>query len=215
MAVLVMARAPQPGAVKTRLQPLLGAVGCARLQAALITHTVSLARTVAPSASYLALDPPGSTWLSPQADELRLLAQHGDDLGARMKNAVAEVWFSHGGPVVVIGTDVPTLRASHLLAAVTALKAGVDAVFGPAVDGGYYLLGLRAPAPDVFTIDPALWGGPSVLKASVDAAEGAGLRTAMLEPVRDLDTPADARALLSGADLPEDIRALLRGEAAS
>lgn len=212
VAVLIMARAPRPGAVKTRLQPLLGAAGCARLQTALIAHTVALARRIAPSATYLALDPPDRSALPPHADGVRLLAQHGDDLGARMSRAVDEARAEHEAPVLVIGTDAPTLGAVHLRAAVSALEAGVDAVFGPAQDGGYYLVGLREPAPELFTIDPALWGGPHVLAASLHAAERGGLRTALLEPVRDLDTPADARALLDGGDLPDDIAALLRVE---
>jgi rSAM/selenodomain-associated transferase 1 len=202
MKVLIMARAPRAGAVKTRLQPLLGARGCADLQAALIRHTVARARPVAPT--YLALDGDCATCGGVSAPDVAQFDQHGADLGARMRNAVARV----GGPVIVIGTDVPTLTAEHLCAAADML-ADHDVVFGPALDGGYYLVALREPHPQLFAIDPALWGGPDVLRASVAAATTAGLRVGLLKPLRDLDTPEDARALLADGGLPAEIAARL------
>lgn len=210
VAVLIMAKAPRAGVVKTRLQPLLGAAGCARLQAALIARTVALAEEVAPSATYLALDPPDHAILPSSLDPVRLLPQLGDDLGARMSHAVDEVHTEHDGPILVIGTDAPTLRREHLLAAACALEAGADVAFGPALDGGYYLVGLRDPAPEVFAIDPMLWGGERVLTASLQAARRAGLQATLLESLRDLDTPTDAQAFLDAASLPADIAALLR-----
>jgi rSAM/selenodomain-associated transferase 2/rSAM/selenodomain-associated transferase 1 len=196
MKALIMARAPRPGAVKTRLEQMLDPSGCARLQAALIQRTVTLAQQVAPT--YLSVDGelalPGVT----------TLAQEGPDLGARMRNAVERV----GGPVVVIGTDVPTLTADHLRSAICGL-ADHDVVFGPALDGGYYLIALRQPRPEPFAIHPALWGGPCVLDASIAAATTAGLRVGLLAPLRDLDTPEDARALLAEGAVPGEIAQLL------
>lgn len=205
-AVLIMARAPRAGAVKTRLQPRLGPDGCARLQAALIEHTVLLACQVFPDATYLALDGPYAA-----DSRARPLSQRGADLGARMHNAVMDVWAAHGGPVLVVGTDAPTLRERHLRAAATALVAGTDVVFGPALDGGYYLVGLREPAVAavVLSIDARLWGGPDVLAASLTAVERAGLGADLLELLRDLDTPIDAYSLLAGGGLPAEVARLL------
>jgi rSAM/selenodomain-associated transferase 2/rSAM/selenodomain-associated transferase 1 len=201
-AVLIMARAPRPGTVKTRLQPLLGPGGCARLQAALIRHTVALAQQVA--TTYVAVDSPGQVdGLVPAG--VTVLPQVGDNLGTRMHAAIAQV----GGPVVVIGTDAPTLTADHLRDAAKRLAAGDDVVFGPALDGGYYLVAVRRPRAEPFAIDPALWGGPDVLPASTAAAEAAGLRAGTLAPLRDLDTPEDARALLADGALPGEIAQLL------
>ncbi|MGI8867359.1 MAG: TIGR04282 family arsenosugar biosynthesis glycosyltransferase [Mycobacteriales bacterium] len=208
MAVLIMARAPQPGTVKTRLQPLLGPDGCARLQAGLLRRTVLLAECVAPLDTYLALDHPGPA-AAAVSGNVTVLGQRGRTLGDRMWHAVEDVLDQHPGPVVVIGTDTPTLSPAHLRAAASVLETGHDAVFGPALDGGYYLLGLRRSAPALFAINDQLWGGPSVLEASLTAARTAGLRTALLEPLRDLDTPQDARAFLDEAGLPADIAALL------
>lgn len=207
-AVLIMARAPRPGQVKTRLQPLLGPQRCAQLQAALTARTVRLAQQVAPHATYLALDPV-ACGAPPRVAGAAVLGQRGCDLGARMRAAVEDVLVAHQGPVAVIGTDAPTLTAAHLRAAGAALTAGHDAVFGPALDGGYYLLALPRSVPELFAIDPTLWGGPQVLSASLRAAETAGLRVGMLAPLRDLDTPADARAFLDEGELPAEIADLL------
>lgn len=208
LAVLIMARAPRAGRVKTRLQPLLGPDGCARLQSALIGHTVRLAQQVAPRGTYLALDQV-ACGTRPFGGAVTVLVQRGDNLGARMHSAVEDVLVSHDGPVVLIGTDAPTLTAAHLREAGAAITGGVDAVFGPALDGGYYLLALHRSTPDVFAIDPALWGGPQVLSTSLTAARAARVRTTLLAPLRDLDTPADARAFLDEADLPAEIADLL------
>ncbi len=211
VAVLIMAKVPRPGRVKTRLEPLLGRDGCARLQEALIRRTVRLAQQVSPAGCYLALDCPQETaGLVP--GRVRVLRQRGAHLGERMAQAVDDVLADRPGPVLVIGTDAPTLTARHLRAAAERLDAGADVVFGPALDGGYYLIGLRRSTPQTFSIDPGLWGGPDVLRASVIAAEAAGLRTALVEAVRDLDTPEDMAAFLREGELSADIAEVLTSE---
>lgn len=211
--IVVMAKAPRPGYAKTRLEPLLGGAGCARLQAALIGHTVATAAEAAAGGAVevhhapagagpelAALLPPGTA----------LLPQAGGDLGARMSAAVAGARARRAGPVTVVGTDVPALGAVHLHAARQALADGVDACFGPARDGGYYLLALARPAPGVFAIPPDAWGGGDVLGLSVAAARAAGLRVALLGPEADLDTPEDARRALEDPRVPAAVAELLR-----
>lgn len=211
-AVVVMAKAPRPGLAKTRLAPLLGPDGAAALQAALLTHTAALAAAVLPT--FVAVDPPGTaaevTPLLPAG--VPVFGQTGGDLGARMAAAVAHVAARAGGPVLVVGTDVPTLPAATLRTAADLLANGVDAVLGPALDGGYYLIGLPAPDPAAFAIDPSLWGGDQVLGATLTALAGAGRTPVLLEPLPDLDSPADARALLAAPGLPAPIARLLRGQ---
>jgi len=208
-AVVIMARAPVPGAVKTRLEPLLGPVGCARLQAALIRRTVAIAHEVFAQGVYLALTAVTAETSALSHDAAILLEQRGEDLGQRMCRAAGDVFGRERGPVVIIGTDAPTLTPLLLGEATAVLGAGRDVVFGPAVDGGYYLVALARVVPEVFTIDPALWGGPEVLAASAEQTERTGLRMGLLPPLRDLDTPEDAAALLHGGALPSDIAALL------
>lgn len=208
VAVLIMAKAPRPGHCKTRLQPLLGAKGCAQLQAALIRRTLLLAQQVATTGTYLALDFPDDAGVTiPSGVHVR--GQHGAHLGVRLASAAEEVLTDQACPVMVICTDAPTLTAAHLHAAAARLDNGVDVVFGPALDGGYYLIGMSQAHPELFTIEPGLWGGPKVLAASVTAARAADLRIALVDPLRDLDTPDDAAAFLREGDLEQDIASLL------
>lgn len=224
-AVLIMAKAPRAGAVKTRLEPLLGPAGCAALAGHLIRNAAGvgaaallLPRQPGPDgdgagALFVAVDPPGACaemgGLLPEGT--RLLAQRGKNLGERLAAACIEVFAGGYQPVVVIGTDAPTMTPERIGAAFRELGAGRDAVFGPALDGGYYLVGIKAPAPELFALDPELWGSSSVLAASLTAARRAGLRTGLLAPLRDLDTPQDAQALLGDPVLPAAIAGALRG----
>jgi rSAM/selenodomain-associated transferase 1 len=210
VAVLVMAKAPSAGAVKTRLAPLLGAAGCARLQRVLIRHTVAVAGQVAPGAVWVAVDPPAErAVVAGLAPETHLLGQTAGDLGERLAAASAAVLNRRMGPLLVIGTDIPTLTADLLTRAADLLETGRDVVFGPALDGGYYLVGLARPCPELFSLPPETWGGPDVLAESRTAAEAAGLSVGLLPELRDLDTPPDAAALLIDPALPDEIGVLL------
>ncbi len=214
-AILIMAKAARVGLVKTRLGPLLGPVGCAGLQRALIGHACTLSAGVAPT--FLAYHPgdAGDEIRALASAPVRLLPQRGEHLGERMSAAVDDLTALGHSPVVVIGTDAPTLTRSDLATALDAHRNGADAVIGPALDGGYYLIGLTSPLPTAFAIDPALWGGPQVLDATLTALDAAGKRVTLLGPLRDLDTPDDATALLHDPGLPRQIAALLRTPARS
>lgn len=206
-----MARAPRPGEAKTRLEPLLGREGCARLQAALIARAVAWARDVG-GEPWLAYTPADAREeLAACAPGARLLAQQGEGLGERLQHAIARVLAQHGGPLLTVGTDLPTLRARHARAALDDLAAGCDASIGPTADGGYYLIALREPHPELFALPPAAWGGPQVFELTIAAASEAGLELGMLRLEIDLDTPSDAHWLLLDTALPEDIAAILRG----
>lgn len=210
-AILVMAKVPRSGSVKTRLAPLLGHDGCARLQALLIAHTTELAASVAPKATYVAFYPADAAAEIAELvpDTAVLVPQHGAHLGERLVSATEEVLAARSGPLVVIGTDIPLLARSHLVQAFYALGTGHDAVFGPAEDGGYYLVGLARALPVIFDIDPRLWGGPNVLDATLTSARTVGLRVGLLGALRDLDTVDDVRALASAPGLPRDLRDVL------
>jgi rSAM/selenodomain-associated transferase 1 len=207
-AVLVMAKLPLPGRVKTRLHPLLGPGRAADLQAALIRHTIRLCGA---RPTFVSVDPPAThaavADLVPE--RIVLLAQHGADLGERLTNAIDDVFTVHAGPLLVIGTDAPTLTVPLLDKAFVAL-ADSDLVLGPACDGGYYLIGLNAPYPFLFDLDPALWGGDRVLGETLTRAVKADLNVHLLPELRDLDTPDDAAALLTHPPLPPEIAAILK-----
>ena len=204
-----MARAPVPGRTKTRLEPLLGPRGCARLQAELVRHTAAVANRVAPGAVFVAAAGDRELLRPLVPAGVHLFAQRGDDLGARMAHGCRRVRASRSGPILVIGTDCPALGAEHLTAALDRLVT-CDVVFGPALDGGYYLVAhdLADPAV-VFGLPPAAWGGPDVLERSLAATHAAGLDAALIDPERDLDTPADAALVRSDPRTPPGIADLL------
>jgi rSAM/selenodomain-associated transferase 2 len=161
---------------------------------------VRWARDAAPDAAFLACDQPGA--LPAELSEgIAVFEQAEGHLGERLAQAAAEVWRRHTRPLLVVGVDTRLTRA-HADAALAQLAAGRDAVFGPALDGGYYLAALARPAlGGLFAIEAASWGGPDVLERSLAAAREAGLDVALLDPARDLDTPADARQLLDDPEL--------------
>jgi rSAM/selenodomain-associated transferase 2/rSAM/selenodomain-associated transferase 1 len=211
-AVLIMAKAPRPGTVKTRLEPMLGPDGCAALAGRLLRHTVSVALAAGGVAVFTAVDPPDAVTevasLVPAG--VRLLRQQGADLGERLAAATGQVFAAGHRPVVVIGIDAPTLTTGLLARAFGELARGHDVVFGPAHDGGYYLAGLNRPVPELFALDPDVWGGCQVLAASLAAARRAGLDAGLLPALCDLDTPADAEALLADPLLPAAVADALR-----
>jgi hypothetical protein len=207
IGVVVMARAPVPGAAKTRLEPLLGAEGAARLQGELIRHTLAWSAAAAPT--WLALTPPDAAFEGLVPGRVERFAQADGELGARMAAAAGHILAVHDGPVAVIGTDAPLLGPRHLAAAEAALAAGHDAAIVPARDGGYVLIALARELPAAFELSAPEWGGRRVLELTRRALQQAGLTVAILDAVRDLDTPADALALRADPRCPAALRRAL------
>ncbi len=208
--LLVMAKAPAPGAVKTRLEPLLGDHGCAELQSRLIRHTVTWAVNAADAVSlaYAPVDA-GSLLANLVPPEVALFPQRGENLGARLAAACADAAGRNRGPLAVIGTDAPLLGAPHVRSAFASLRAGAGASLIPALDGGYVLIAMATPDPAAFDLPVRAWGGPDVLSLTLAALDRAGITVALLPPVPDLDTPADACALLRHPGCPPSIQAVL------
>lgn len=209
-AAIVIAKAPRPGLCKTRLEPLLGADGCAALQAELVRRAAAWAAAV--GTPYVAFTPADAreeiAALAPQGT--RLVEQSEGDLGDRLAAATGFVLDEHGGPVVLIGVDTPQIKPEVGRQAIEDLLSGVDVTFGPAADGGYYLVGLNEKHPEVFDLPTEKWGGAEVFELSLAAAHAAGLQLAMLRAERDLDDEEDARAMLADPLTPPEIAALLR-----
>ncbi len=186
-ALIVFARAPEPGRVKTRLAPLLGARGAARLHARLLEQ--SLRTASAAGFIELHLYCASSTkhrFFRKMAIRYgaRLRGQGRGDLGERMYRALRRQ-----PGAVLIGSDVPALRPADLRAAARALADGTDAVIAPAEDGGYALIGLRRAVRRVFAgID---WGGPRVLAQTRARLRALGWRWRELRTVWDVDRPED------------------------
>jgi rSAM/selenodomain-associated transferase 1 len=211
--VLIMARAPRPGEGKTRLRPLLGPAGCARLQATLLEHTADWA-TEAAEQVWVAFTPPdaGAEIAVRAPAGVRLFPQTGADLGARLAAASRRVSHAHAGALCVVGTDAPLLGPHHVQAAEGELRRGYDACVIPARDGGYAMIALARPTPGAFALPPEVWGGPRVLELTLRALRGSGCATSVLDPVADLDTIADALALRENPKCPAAVRAALSQE---
>jgi rSAM/selenodomain-associated transferase 1 len=211
-AAIVIAKAPRPGLCKTRLEPLLGPEGCARLQAELVRRAAAWASAVGDP--FVVFTPGDARQeIAALAPGATLIEQVGGDLGDRLAAAFAAVLEVHPGPALLIGVDTPQLKPSIAEAALDDLRDGIDVTFGPAADGGYYLIGMREPRPEVFALPTAKWGGAEVLGLSLRAAGEAGLTLGMLRPERDLDDESDVRAFLADPLTPPDIVELLRGAA--
>ena len=196
--LVLFTRFPEPGRTKTRLIPLLGPEGACALQREMTERT--LRRVAPPAAGRVFWD---VAVRHEGGDEQRVrawlggghlvLPQGRGDLGARLGLAFEEGFAAGAGAVAVIGADCPELGAADVADAFRALE-DADAVFGPARDGGYYLVGLRRSAREsverLFAGIP--WGGPGVLAASTAAAAGgAGLSVRLLRTLSDVDRPED------------------------
>lgn len=198
-ALIIFAKAPIPGQVKTRLCPPLTPDEAASLHGSVVLDMLERSRGTASMDRFLACAPSADHVFFKILEErygIRLVTQIGGDLGARMARAMAEAFASGYQRVLVIGTDLPTLPGPAFGDAVKLLAAH-DLVLGPALDGGYYLIGLRKPAPELFAGVP--WSTNRVLAVTQDKAAALGLTTALLPVRRDIDTVEDLAALIEDA----------------
>ncbi|MBI2422142.1 MAG: TIGR04283 family arsenosugar biosynthesis glycosyltransferase [Candidatus Hydrogenedentes bacterium] len=195
--LVLFSRWPEAGATKTRLIPALGAEGAAQLQRAMTAHILSAA---APADGRTSVEIRFTgcdrgvmrDWLGAEYD---YADQGTGDLGARMARAFAENFDLGCDKVVIIGADCPALTSMRSAEAFNALSSA-DLVLGPALDGGYYLIGMRI---DAAVCAKALlanvdWGSACVLQQTLDNAAAAGLSCAQLEAAADIDLPEDLPA---------------------
>lgn len=193
--LIVFTRYPQPGQTKTRLIPRLGAEGAAALQRQLTEHTLNtvqawLAQQTQPDPTDVVVcftgcdRPMMQTWLG---EQWTYRAQGTGDLGDRLLRAFQDA-ASERDRVIAIGIDCPGITPPILHQAVAALHTH-DLVLGPAVDGGYYLIGMKQVIPDLFT--GIAWSTDQVLAQTMAIAQALNLSIAMLEPLADIDYPED------------------------
>lgn len=195
--LLVFARTPRLGAVKTRLIPVLGEEGASALHARLVERTLATARASGIGQVEL--------WCAPDTDDpflrfcggrygISLVAQCEGDLGKRMLYAFQQVLTSTAR-AILIGTDCPALTAKHLRDADRMLAKGQDAVFIPVEDGGYALIALRRCAVQLF--DGIAWGGADVMDQTRERLSTLGWQWQELESLWDVDRPEDYQRLLA------------------
>ena len=194
--VIVFAKAPQPGTVKTRLIPLLGEEGAAALHVKLVRHTLDTLRAASLKNAQLHCTPGTDDpffWFCSGHYGVTLHDQASDDLGERMRVALENALASHA-TALLVGTDCPTLTARHLRQADRALRDGADAVFAPCEDGGYALIGLRRVNAMLF--DGIAWGSDSVMTETRARLKQLGWAGSELELLWDVDRPEDYERLM-------------------
>ncbi len=200
ISIAIFTRAPVPGVAKTRLIPALGAQGAAHFHAALTRHAI--AQAVAANLGRVEL------WCAPDAAHpfftecvrefgVVLRAQPPGDLGAKMLGAFEAAQV----PLLLMGSDCPAIRPGDLTACAHALSQGVDAVFLPAEDGGYGLVGATRPIPALF--EDVEWGGPAVMAQTRDKLRALGLTWREPRVVWDVDRPEDHERVMREGLLAE------------
>ncbi|MEM8499686.1 MAG: TIGR04282 family arsenosugar biosynthesis glycosyltransferase [Pseudomonadota bacterium] len=189
VTVQIFARAPVLGKVKTRLGPALSDEAILTLHKKLVRHCVRQVSNAGVGPMQLWVDQlPAHPFLKKLTSEYRGLTIHvqqGLDLGQRMATAIASV---DSLPVILIGSDCPSIDADYLNLATAALEKS-DVVLGPAADGGYVLIGSRSDTPPVF--DDIEWGSAQVLRQTQAALDQAGWSLSTLPQRSDIDRPED------------------------
>ncbi len=187
--IVILAKAPVPGRVKTRLIPVLGQAGAARLAARMLADTAAAAVAAGLGEPELcATPPPGSAdWNGFRPAGVQMTDQGPGDLGERLARAASRV-LSAGERVLLIGSDCPALDARRLRAAAERLDTN-DAVIHPAHDGGYALLGLARFDASLFS--GIAWSTSTVAGETIARVRALGWSLQIGETLRDVDEPED------------------------
>ena len=191
--LLILAKHPVPGRVKTRLCPPCTPDQAATIAAAALRDTIDAVRRTRVHRRVLALDADSTV------DDFAVIRQRGAGLGERIAHAFADTTAGGSGPVLQLGMDTPQVRPAMLAEALDQLSY-VDAVLGPAEDGGWWALGLRDPAHAAALTDVPM-STPDTGRLTVEALRRRALRIQFLPTLRDVDTFTDATAV--AATVPE------------
>jgi rSAM/selenodomain-associated transferase 1 len=181
-AIIIFAKSPVPGKVKTRLAETIGSGKAASLYLAMVRDAARAARETGAALRW---------WVEGEAGDLKELTgvdpvrrQCGGDLGARLSEAFREAFSEGFGPVAAIGTDCPYLESAHL-SNLLENASSFDASFIPSPDGGYSAVALKAPLVAVFQDIP--WSSPDTLSVSLERISEAGKTYRLQDPLEDID----------------------------
>lgn len=187
-ALLLFIKNPVKGKVKTRLAASIGADRALDIYKQLLTHTRQVALGLNNTERYLFYD----QWIEEKDDwiktDFQKHLQHPGALGERMAKAFEQVFEQGADKIVIIGSDCAELQSSHVEEAFSALDH-TDVVFGPAIDGGYYLCGMRVNEPAIFEL--TAWSTSTVLEESIVLCRKNGLSVRLLRSLSDIDTIED------------------------
>ena len=201
--LLQFAKAPLVGQVKTRLESSLSKARCLDLHEALVRYQfgVQLESEITNLELWCGSEHEFFHWLT-KGTNVRVVVQEGLSLGERMANAFADR-LRQFSRVVIIGSDCPAIQADYIDQALSALNDDVPAVFGPAIDGGYVLIGLNRFNPALF--DGISWGTDKVMNETRNRLEVLGWQWKELAPLADIDRPEDLVELSNYPELSKFI----------
>jgi len=194
-AVVLMAKAPVAGWVKTRLCPPLDHRESARLYTCMLGDAAEEMSALTAVRRYLFLDPPESvgSLQGPPFSGFEPYPQRGRNLGDRMRDGATTAFLRGARRVVIVGADCPSLSAGTVRRAFRELSTGASVVFGPSADGGYYLVGLSSPDERLFR--GFRWSTAEVLRDAAARCRILSATFSFLPPERDVDTGEDLLAL--------------------
>jgi rSAM/selenodomain-associated transferase 1 len=193
--MMIMAKQPQPGTVKTRLSPPLSPQAAAALYRAFLLDKIAQVGTLKAVSPVIAYTPCAARdFFAAMAPQFLLVPQQGADLGARLSNSFAQLFAADYTGVLAIDSDTPTLPSAFLQQAVDHLaRSQSDVVLGPSEDGGYYLIGLRALHRELF--EDMSWSTAAVFSETIRRAYAKGLTVSALPSWFDIDTPEELARL--------------------
>ncbi len=216
-ALLVFAKVPEPGAVKTRLTALLTDAEAAQLYEAFLRDALDAYQQLGVAVRLYLSPAPDAVPEGLVPDGVSLHRQRGDGLGERMLNAFVETFVAGFERAVVIGTDHPTLPLAFVAHAFDELAAPFATVIGPSDDGGYYLLGMNEVYPQLF--EGMTYSHPDVFADTLQRAHTTPASLSILPTWYDVDTPdalerlaADLDREPGGAHKTREVMAVLRGK---
>lgn len=204
--IILMVKAPLPGLAKTRLTPPLAQSEAASLALCFVQDVVKSALGITQNVMIAFTPPEGRAMLEASLpNNLHWVEQHGQHLGDRLILAIAYADSLGFSPIITLGTDSPTLPPSFVEQACQILSVGpTDITLGPTRDGGYYLVGVRKPEPELF--NNVAWSSPFTFDHTVRNINQLGLRLVILEQWYDVDTVADLRSLNNELRFDEQAR---------
>jgi uncharacterized protein len=196
--VIVFTKVPERGYVKTQLQKKLPAHVVEELYTAFLNDTLDKLREYYPYVAYYPERKLQMLWTI--LGDRKYIVQRGKHMWEKLLNVFNDFYRMGVTEVVIVNCDVPTMKREHVEKAFELMKSN-DLVFGPANDGGFYLIGGGKVSAALF--DGVEWKKPDVLKRTAANAQKLGLRVAYTDPLRDVDNPEDLDAIWSGGELDE------------
>lgn len=202
--IVVYGREPLADRVKTRLAAAIGGEAAAELYKLLLARSVQQAVQTGFQVVLSLSEQPGAGWNPPSGVALEI--QRGSDLGARLADTFDRRFSEGWSRVVVVGSDCPAMTADHIRSAETELER-CPVVLGPADDGGYWLVGQRAPGVDLFSGIP--WSTRSTLEATRSRLREGAIEWAEIDQLADIDTIEDVENVLASDAIDGQLRSQL------